>query len=150
MTIRFRKKVTRQRGSSSHGWGSKKKHRGGGSQGGRGLSGRHKHKYSYVVTKEPDYFGFKGFTSIKKKENAINIDDMQKLLKKSGISSSSQRTTSSAELLKGTENTIDLAAHGYTKLLSRGSAKMPLTVKAMKFSAKAKEKIEAAGGKIIS
>lgn len=130
MTIRFRKKTTRQRGSGSHGWGSKKKHRGGGSQGGRGRSGLHKHKYSYVVTKEPDYFGFRGFTPLKKKERAINIDDMQKLLSGSGV--------------------IDLTAMGYGKLLSRGKPERALTVKVRKFSAKAKEKVEAAGGKIVS
>ncbi|MDI6720918.1 MAG: uL15 family ribosomal protein [Candidatus Aenigmarchaeota archaeon] len=129
MTVRFRKKITRQRGSTSHGWGSKKKHRGGGSRGGRGMAGRHKHKYSYVVTKEPDYFGFRGFTSRKKKGKAINIDDMQKL---------------------SDETTIDLKSLGYEKLLSRGRVERAVTVKAAKFSAKAKEKIEAAGGQIIS
>jgi large subunit ribosomal protein L15 len=128
MTVRFRKKNLRQRGSSSHGWGSKKKHRGGGSRGGRGLAGRHKHKYSYVVTKEPGYFGFKGFTSRKGKEKAINIDEVMKI----------------------DSDDIDLTAAGYGKLLSRGTASRAVTVRVAKFSLKAKDKIEKAGGKIVS
>jgi len=128
MTVRFRKKNSRQRGSGGHGWGSKKKHRGGGSRGGRGLSGRHKHKYSFVVTKEPDHFGFKGFTPVRKKGKSINIDEMQKLVK---------------------EGSADLKLLGYEKLLSSGSIILPVNVKVAKASAKAKEKVEAAGGKIV-
>ena len=129
MTTRFRKKNTLQRASSSHGWGSKKKHRGGGSLGGRGMAGRHKHKYSLVVTKEPDYFGYKGFTPIKKKEKSINIDEMQKHIK---------------------EGSVDLKSMSYGKLLSSGTISKAVTVKVAKASVRAKEKIEAAGGKIAS
>ncbi len=128
MTVRFVKKNRGQRGSGGHGWGSKKKHRGGGSLGGRGMAGKHKHKYSLVVSKEPDYFGFRGFTPLKKKEKSINIDEMQKLIK---------------------EGTADLKSAGYGKLLSSGSISKAVTVKVAKASARAKEKIEAAGGKVV-
>ena len=37
--MRTRKKNTRQRGSHTHGWGAKKKHRGAGNRGGRGNAG---------------------------------------------------------------------------------------------------------------
>ena len=39
MTVNRRKKVVKQRGSHTHGWGSKKKHRGAGNRGGRGMAG---------------------------------------------------------------------------------------------------------------
>ncbi len=129
MSVRFRKKIRRQRGGGTHGWGAKKKHRGGGSRGGRGMSGYHKHKYSFVVSKDPEHFGYKGFTSMKKTDKTINIDDMQRLTK---------------------DNAVDLVSMRYGKLLSRGKIDKAVTVRVRKFSAKAKEKIEAAGGKIVS
>lgn len=128
MTTRFRKKVRKWRGRTSHGWGAKKKHRGGGSQGGRGYAGRHKHKYSYVVSKEPDYYGYKGFYSRKIKGKAINIDELNRL---------------------SNENEIDLSKLGFSKLLSRGKVSKPLTINVAAASSRAREKIEKSGGKII-
>src|SRR3989344_9625392 len=122
MPPRLRKKKTRQRGLRWHGWGAKKKHRGKGSRGGKGWGGSTKHKRSYVYTYAPDHFGYKGFHSLKKKDNAINVGDLEKLGKKE----------------------IDLSEMGYEKLLSKGNVSSALTVKVSKFSAKAKEKIEAA------
>ncbi|MEM7819824.1 MAG: uL15 family ribosomal protein [Candidatus Aenigmatarchaeota archaeon] len=128
MTIRFRKKVRKMRGSHTHGYGSKKKHRGGGSRGGRGYGGSHKHKYSYIVKYEPWHYGYKGFHSLKKKLRTINIGDLEKI---------------------SDNNEIDLTKLGYDKLLSRGKISRPLIIKIKKFSKKAKEKIEKVGGKII-
>jgi len=130
MTIRFRKKVRKWRGRTSHGWGMKKKHRGGGSLGGRGYAGRHKHKYSYVTTKAPDWYGRKGFHSLKIKGRAINVGDLEKI--------SNGKTE------------IDLGALGYSKLLSRGQVSKPFNIKVGKFTERAKQKIEKAGGRIIS
>lgn len=129
MVVRFRKKVRKQRGYTGHGWGTKKKHRGGGSRGGRGAAGMHKHKYSYTTTYEPDHFTKKGFHSLQKRPKVINVGDLEKL--------------------KIQGNNIDLTALGYGKLLSRGNVTKPLTVKIAVFSKNAKTKIEKAGGKII-
>ena len=129
MTVHFRKKVRRWRGRTSHGHGAKKKARGGGSLGGRGFSGRHKHKRSLITTKMNDeYFGYKGFYSRKKKSRAINIGELGKI---------------------SSENDIDLSKLGFGKLLSRGHAARPFTVKVAATSQRAREKIEKAGGKII-
>src|SRR3989344_8588604 len=98
MTTRFKKKVRKWRGRTSHGWGAKKKHRGGGSQGGRGMGGTHKHKFSWVTTKEPDYFGKTGFFSLKKKAKSINL----------------------ANVAKMSGDSIDLKKLGYDKLLGKG------------------------------
>ena len=39
MVVNKRKKFSRQRGGHTHGWGSKKKHRGSGNRGGKGMGG---------------------------------------------------------------------------------------------------------------
>lgn len=130
MTTRFRKKVRRWRGRTSHGHGAKKKARGGGSLGGRGYSGRHKHKRSLITTKMGDeYFGYKGFHSRKVRGKAINLGDIEKISK------------------GGHE--VDLNKLGYSKLLSRGRIKNPVVIKVAAASARAREKVEGAGGRII-
>ena len=128
MPPRFRKKITRQRGGKWHGWGAKKKHRGKGSRGGKGYGGSSKHKRSYIYTYEPGHFGHKGFHSFKKKGKAVNVGDLEKFGK----------------------GEINLTELGYEKLLSKGIVSSPLIIKVSKFSQRAKEKIEAAGGKISS
>lgn len=104
----------------------KKKHRGGGSQGGRGLGGSHKHKFSFVTSKEPDRYGYKGFYSKKKKANSINIYELAKL----------------------DGDSFDLKKLGYGKLLGKGKISKAVTVIVNEVSKQAKEKIEKAGGKI--
>ncbi len=126
MTTRFKKKTRKWRGRTSHGGGHKKKRRGGGSQGGRGYGGSHKHKFSYITSKEPDHYGYKGFHSRKKKEKTINIEDVSKM---SG-------------------NDFNLKKLGYDKLLGRGKIDRAVTVAVDSASAQAKEKIEKAGGKV--
>ena len=129
MPPRFKRKVHKMRGYR-RGFGSKKKHRGGGSQGGHGFAGMHKHKYSLAVSYPKFGRGKKGFHSRKPRERAINIGDLGKLVKEG-------------------ETSINLTALGYGKLLSRGkAAKLNITVKSC--SAKAMQKVEAAGGKVIS
>lgn len=134
MVVHRRKKFRKMRGSRSCGYGSHKKHRGAGSRGGRGKSGRFKHKKSWVIRFEPDYFGKRGFTvppEVKKEVRIINLRDIDNLAKK----------------LKKTE--IDLGELGYDKVLSKGKLTQPLTIKAKKFVEKAKKKIEDVGGKAV-
>lgn len=126
MTVRFKKKVRKWRGRTSHGGGHKKKRRGGGSQGGRGYGGSHKHKFSYVTSKEPEHYGYKGFHSKKKRDKTININDIAKM--------------------KG--DNIDLVRMGYDKLLGKGKINRAVVVRVSKASAQAKEKIEKAGGRV--
>ncbi|KHO48321.1 MAG: large subunit ribosomal protein L15 [archaeon GW2011_AR5] len=126
MPVKFKQKTRKWRGRTSHGWGMKKKHRGGGSQGGRGLGGSHKHKFSYVTSKEPDRYGYKGFYSKKKRPKAINIDELAKL----------------------DGNAFDLKKLGYGKLLGKGTITRAVTVTVTEVSKQAKEKIEKAGGNV--
>lgn len=127
MTLRFRKK-RKGRGAGT-GWGSKKKHRGKGSTGGRGFAGLHKQNWSWVTSKDPEHYGYKGFFSHKRKEKAINVGELEKMA--------------------GDKKEINLSELGYGKLLSRGNVSSALTVKIKKYTEKAKAKIEGAGGKIV-
>ena len=117
------------RGSKTHGWGSKKKHRGGGSQGGKGHSGMMKHKKSLMIKEDPGHFGNVGFNVPKKvKIKAITLRDLDILAKKIG------------------KKEINLSEFGYQKVLSTGRITQPLKIKAAKIMEGAKEKIKQAGG----
>jgi large subunit ribosomal protein L15 len=137
MPARFRKKVRRQRGSHTHGWGSKKKHRGSGSRGGKGKAGLFAQKKSYVIVHEPERYGSRGFkvpAAIKRKNviRVINLKEVDALAEKKGLKE------------------IDVSEFGYQKVLGSGKLSIPLIVKAEIITEKAKAKIEKAGGKAIS
>jgi large subunit ribosomal protein L15 len=128
------RKTRKMRGSRTHGYGRIGQHRDAGSKGQRKV-GRHKHLWSYVVTHEPDYFGKKGFTSrqsLKRHENTINITQLSQLP------------------LENDTSHIDLTSMGYTKLLGTGKITKPLTITVAACSKTAAEKIEKAGGKILT
>ena len=139
------KKVRKLRGSHTHGYGSKKKHRGAGSRGGRGLAGSGKRadqkKPSILKKYGKKYFGRFGFRSLKKKIKAVNIDylekNIEKLIKK--------------DLAKKEGNTllIDLKKLGFEKLLGSGEPTKKFKVSVKSASKKAIEKIKKAGGEII-
>ena len=130
MVTNKRKKVIGMRGSKTHGYGSKKKHRGGGSKGGKGQAGQFKHKKTFFKRwgkeKQPRFKSLEHRFGLKQK--AINLGDLLKLTDKSEI---------------------DAKEFGYGKVLSAGVLEKPVTIKAKAFSEKAKEKIEAAGGKAV-
>lgn len=126
-----RKKVDKQRGHRTHGWGSPKKHRGKGSRGGKGWAGSEGHRKTYILKYARDRIGKHGFKAkTTKKFNTVNLREVVKLA--------------------GKEKKIDLSKFGYDKLLSTGEIKKALEIKVDYFSFRAKEKVEAAGGKIVS
>lgn len=144
MTINKRKKNSRLRGSHTHGWGAKKKHRGSGSRGGRGRAGSGKRADSKKpsIWNDPTYFGKHGFIpkgpaktyegiSIKTIEDSLNSLIAQGAAKASGDATS-----------------IDLTAAGYTKLLSSGTPTRKLAITVTMASPRAIEKIKAAGGTV--
>jgi large subunit ribosomal protein L15 len=134
MPARFKKRVKKMRGSKTHGWGSKKKHRGGGSRGGKGKAGLMKHKKSWMIKYEPDHFGKIGFkvpVHAKKEIKAITLRDIDVLAKKSNLKE------------------INVTEFGFQKVISSGKITQPLKIKAKYFVEKAKEKISKAGGEAI-
>ncbi len=129
------RKIRKFRGSRTVGYGRIGQHRDSGSKGHRKV-GRHKHLWSWVVTKEPDYFGKNGFTSpqsLHRHENTINLKKLEEI-----VQASQQENPQ-----------IDLTALGYTKLLGTGKVTKPLTVQVSSYSKSAAEKIKKAGGEIV-
>ena len=131
------RKTRKMRGSRTHGYGRVGQHRDAGSKGQRKV-GRHKHLWSYVTAHEPDYFGKKGFTSpqsLKRKENPINIKQLNELVVKTPDEMN--------------EMQINLTQMGYTKLLGAGKLTKPLIITVSSYSKTAAEKVKKAGGQIL-
>ena len=136
-------RTSKFRGSRMHGRG-KKSGRGAGIHGGRGNAGLHKHKYITVVKYMPDYFGHHGFKrpqSVVAQNITINLSELElnmESLKKNGF----------AEVKSG-KTVVDLRKAGINKLLGSGKISTPLEIIVDSASAKAKEKLKEAGGKIL-
>ncbi len=136
-------RTSKFRGSRTHGRG-KKSGRGAGIHGGRGNAGLHKHKYITVVKYMPDYFGHHGFKrpqSVVAQNVTINLSDLQlgiESLKKEGF----------AEVKSG-KTVVDLRKAGIDKLLGSGKITIPVEVIVDSASARAKEKLAEAGGKLL-
>ncbi|UCD07719.1 MAG: uL15 family ribosomal protein [Candidatus Aenigmatarchaeota archaeon] len=129
-----RKKIVKRRGYRTHGWGSQKKHRGGGSRGGRGRGGVLDQKKVWLL-KRGEKLGKRGFKSLKQRGlkpsgNAINLRDVEKLA--------------------GNKKEINLLDYGYERVLGSGEIKKPLKVKAKHFSARTKDKIKKVKGEVIN
>ncbi|MBW2967925.1 uL15 family ribosomal protein [Candidatus Woesearchaeota archaeon] len=144
MAVNKRKKNTRQRGYTTHGYGSMKKHRGAGNRGGRGHSGSGKrgdqNKPSFWKNKK--YFGKFGFTSKSRATPSVTIniktiEDKLETLLKTGLAKR-----------EGDSFAIDLADLGYNKLLSTGTPTKKLKITTRFAVAKAVEKIQNAGGEV--
>ena len=146
MTFRKRKKVTRMRGSHTHGYGSKKKHRGSGNRGGFGMAGTGKK----ADQKKPSiwkqgYFGKHGFKSVKQRKKVVkkivNIKLINEKLEswvKQGIAKKENDAYK-----------INLKKIGFQKLLSLGKPKHKYILECEEATEKAVSKIESIGGKVI-
>ena len=124
-------------GRGTHGGGARKKRKGSGHRGGKGMSGSGKradHKKTLVTKKYGNkYFGKQGITSRGTKRDTrkrINLRDIESNLGK----------------YKGENGILDLKDY---KILGEGNIKGKLIIKAKEASASAITKIEKAGGKII-
>lgn len=143
-----KKKVTKQRGSKTHGWGSMKKHRGAGHRGGRGNAGSGKRgdakKPTFQNDTRSNYLGKRGFVSIYR-DDAFNSINLAKLSFMLDSFVEEKKATK-----KGDVYTVDLSALGYQKLLGSGKITKSVNVSVMVASQKAVDKINAAKGKVIS
>ena len=146
MTIRRQRKIRKQRGNRTHGWGAGKKHRGAGHRGGRGKAGagkRGQQKKSMYLAAGVKPIGKTGIR-YKKQEPALNIINVQT------ISLNVEKWVSEGKAKKsGNKFQIDLKALGYQKLLGAGKIDKPVEIKINIFSKKAEQKITKAGGRII-
>ena len=120
------------RGIATHGYGSKKKHRGRGSHGGGGWAGAFKHHKIGWKKFHPEHYEKAKFKSLQARfgtrKPAITLRELAKLI--------------------AGQKEFDVAAAGFGKVIGAGPAPKA-TIKALGFSEGAKEKIEAAGGKAV-
>lgn len=137
MASRRRTKKSRLRGSHTHGWGSKKKHRGSGNRGGAGQAGTGKRAQS----KKPRIWGTRYFgkferVSLNRKKIAINVGDLESFAVDKQI-----------KLENGKYN-VDLGHFGVSRLIGKGFVEKIFAVKVPHASPSAKEKIVKAGGTV--
>jgi len=122
-----RTKASRARGTKTHGWGHKKKHRGSGSRGGKGNAGSGKRadskKPSTWKTHKPGRYGFKTHTT--KAIKTITLRDIDKTF---------------------AEGKVDLMM--YDKVLATGDVTKKFNILVPNFTKKAEEKVKAKGGSI--
>ena len=130
-------------GSRTRGRGHKKG-RGAGLRGGRGNAGCHKTKRIMYerVGRVWGAHGFKRPQTVVMANNAINL----KVIEESAAEWVDQGNASK----KGKTISVDLKKMGYDKLLGTGVPSQAYKITVGAASAKAVEKIEAAGGEIIS
>lgn len=145
MPARKRKKNSRQRGSQTHGWGAKKKHRGSGNRGGMGRAGSGKRADSKKPTmlKLGIVFGKHGFKRLyaKKIKKAIDIghiEDKYVQLKNEG-------KIKEVNLF----SVINLKDIGANKLLGGGMPSRKYKITAESASSSAVKKIKEKGGEVI-
>jgi len=138
------RKVRKQRGSRTHGYGQIGQHRCRGGRGGTGKAGLDKHKWSYVLRYDPTYWEKKGFVSTRtlgKKVSVINVGKLDDLVDKLDSEKKLQ--------MKEKKIFLDLESLGYDKLLGTGEIIKAMLVKVASYSEAASRKLEEAGGQIL-
>lgn len=137
-----RKKSIKFRGMHTHGYGSKKKHRGSGHQGGVGMAGTGKRadQKKPSIWKDKEYFGRHGFHSRFKQPKTLNIfyieEHFEALMKDGKI-----KKEADFYLV----NLSDLKAD---KLLGSGEATRKYKIIAQAASESAKSKVSEKGGSV--
>ena len=94
------------------------------------MAGLHKHKWSFTVKYAPDHFGSSKWhpPHPATTDRWVNVYELGKL--------------------SSSENSLDLGAMGYQKLLGQGTISKALSIKVPRASASAIEKIKSAGGNV--
>lgn len=136
------RKSRKCRGSRTCGWGQIGQHRKSGSRGGHGRAGMHKHKWTWVLKYDPDYFGKHGFYRPNKRESkSMNLMQLSTLL-------DNLERGGGLKLIDGMP-VIDLSALGVSKLVGRGRVCRRLIVIVDSWTERAEKVIREAGGKLI-
>jgi large subunit ribosomal protein L15 len=119
------------RGRSRYHGRGKKAGRGAGKRGGRGNAGINKHRVMTRIKYMPNHWGMHGFNrdpSLRTVHITVNVSQLNHLA--------------------GESDSINLSEHGITKLLGSGRIEHAINVTVAHASAKAVEKVEAAGGSV--
>ena len=144
MSTRSRKKIRKQRGYRTHGYGRVSGgHRKSGQRGGVGSTGWKKHHWLKTTKYQPKRYGKQGFKrpqKILKEKTIINLLELEEKIKtllEEGIATK-----------KETKIKIDLRKIGVNKLLGKGKVTQSLEITVQEISKKAFKKIEEAGGTV--
>ena len=130
------------RGLRTHGRG-KKAGRGAGIIGGHGNAGLGKHEKLHMLKFDRDHFGRKGFKRpqcVVRANSTINVGELQEQIDK--------YVSMGFAVKNGDAYDLNLTDAGIDKLLGTGDIAIKVNVTVMQTSAQAREKVEAAGGKI--
>lgn len=122
-------------GHRSHGRGNVKNGRGSGNRGGRGMAGIDKHKWSWAMNNDPDYFGKHGFTRpgvSKKVAPVVHLFEIN------------QKALTNKLEKKGGKFVFEFKG----KVLATGNVSVPLSIKADAWSKGVEKKLGGAGGDI--
>lgn len=165
-----KKKAVRLRGTSSHAWGHKKKHRGSGNRGGFGAAGTGARGDSQkpgllarsggilkkisassgvkvetlrkTLAKKGNYFGKRGFTRVGKTQN--------KVLSLSYLEHNFDKLVESGIIVKQKDEYVfDATLFKYDKILGKGNFSKKMTIICDSISESAKTRVEEVGGKVI-
>lgn len=108
------------------------------------MAGSKKHKWMHVSKYLPGYFGRSGFKrpqSQVKPKRTINVGDINENL---------DRLVESGFLKKDKDSyAVNLTEKGFDKLLGAGRVSNKFTIEVGECSEKARQKIEAAGGRVL-
>ena len=132
-------RVRKFRGLSTHGKGTHKNRRGGGSRGGRGRSGGDKHHYLLYGI----HWGKHGFTRPNMKQvRALSLRDLEEMAKRWAADGKAGK--------EGDAILLDLDALGVAKVVGGWTPRSKLVLKGGSITEGAKAAIEEAGGKVAS
>ena len=126
-------KANKHRGRNRYHGRGKKAGRGAGKRGGRGNAGMNKHRVMTRIKYMPKHWGMHGFNrhpSLRTVYVTANVGQLE-------------------EMANG-EDTVNLTEKGIDKLLGSGQIRKAITVIVDEVSARAAEKVEAAGGTVES
>jgi large subunit ribosomal protein L15 len=122
-------------GHRSHGRGNVKNRRGSGNRGGRGMAGIDKHKWSWAMKNEPDYFG---------KNRFVRPQGTQRVVEKINLYEINQKALKNTLEKKNGKAVFTFEG----KILGSGVISVPVEIHAHSWSKSVEEKLKAVGGSI--
>lgn len=124
-------KANKHRGRNRYHGRGKKAGRGAGKRGGRGNAGMNKHRVMTRIKYMPKHWGMHGFNrhpSLRNVNTTVNVGQLEEIA--------------------GDNDSINLTEMGIDKLLGSGKITKSLSITVSEASARAIEKVEAAGGSL--
>lgn len=135
-------KRSKYRGSRTCGGGTHKNRRGAGNRGGRGRAGHRDHRFSHFLLYGEIHNGKDGFyNQTSREDRTLSIGQLDQLAGTLLLSGKASR--------EGDTIVIDAHQIGIDKILGNGKITLKMNITARSFSAQAKSKIEAMGGKAL-